>query len=211
MNGSLVKRSAHPSLPSLSLYAGGDLPRFAAFCTRIHLRFCRRCRDQVTHFRLSMAELKRAAEQEILATCEPIMDWKRLEREMTGNITVGLAAARCIERVGRKRTLVLRRAVAAIALVALLIAGWFTHFPEEQNRHLLTSLQQIFSGKKRAGFAGTVLESTPDGIAVRTPSTSLTILHPPSATISLAGDSSLAASYIDEETGEVTITNVYAQ
>ena len=211
MNGAPMKPGSHPSLQTLALYAGGDLPGFPAFRTRIHVRFCKPCQDEVTRFRLARAELKRTTEQELLANCEPITDWKRLEREMTGNITVGLAAARCIERVGRKRMRLLRRAVAAVALIALFVAGWLTHIPAEQNRHLLASLEQIFSGKKRPGFAGTVLETTPDGIAVRTPSASLTILHPPSATISLAGDSSLAASYIDEQTGEVTITNVYAQ
>src|SRR5579883_3131855 len=121
MNGAPMKPGSHPSLQTLALYAGGDLPGFPAFRTRIHVRFCKPCQDEVTRFRLARAELKRATEQELLANCEPITDWKRLEREMTGNITVGLAAARCIERVGRKRMRLLRRAVAAVALIALFV------------------------------------------------------------------------------------------
>jgi hypothetical protein len=58
---------------------------------------------------------------------------------------------------------------------------------------------------------GTVLQSTPGGIAVRTQGATLTILHPNSAVISLSGTSGVSARYFDEETGQVTITKVYGQ
>jgi len=58
---------------------------------------------------------------------------------------------------------------------------------------------------------GTVLRTTPDGITVRTESATLTIMHPPSAVLSLSGASSVAARYVDEQTGQVTITKVYGQ
>jgi hypothetical protein len=58
---------------------------------------------------------------------------------------------------------------------------------------------------------GTVLRSTPEGIAVRTQGATLTILHPRSAVVSLSGSSAVAARYVDEDTGQVTIANVYGQ
>jgi hypothetical protein len=56
-----------------------------------------------------------------------------------------------------------------------------------------------------------VVSTTPEGIAVRAQGATLTILHPPSAIVTLAGSSSLGARFVDEQTGQVTITNVYGQ
>jgi hypothetical protein len=64
---------------------------------------------------------------------------------------------------------------------------------------------------ERPQIAGTQLKTTPDGIAVRAQGATLTILHPASAVVSVSGPSSMSARYVDEETGQVTITKVYAQ
>jgi hypothetical protein len=56
-----------------------------------------------------------------------------------------------------------------------------------------------------------VLRSTPGGIVVRSQGGTLTILHPNSAVVSLSGTAGVSARYIDEETGQVTITKVYGQ
>jgi hypothetical protein len=55
------------------------------------------------------------------------------------------------------------------------------------------------------------LKNTPDGIAVRTQGATLTIMHPRSAVVLVSGPSSMSARYVDEDTGQVTITKVYAQ
>ena len=47
------------------------------------------------------AELNRESSDETLTGFEAIADWRSLEREMLGNIAVGVAAARCIDKVGR--------------------------------------------------------------------------------------------------------------
>jgi hypothetical protein len=204
---------AHPSLETLVLYTTGDLPLITRLCTGRHVAHCGDCRHQVLLFRSATSELKREAGSGTLTGFEAIAHWPALEREMMGNIAVGLDAALCIEKVGRKRSLFFRFAMAA-GLAALFTAGWVTHISREDTNRLIASLRGAVGpaiGLEKPRVMGTVLRSTPDGIAVHTQGGTLTILHPASAVISLSGTSGVAARYIDEETGQVTITKVYGQ
>jgi hypothetical protein len=201
--------TVHPRLETLALYATGDLPWRLRWRTGSHVKHCAECEQQVFLFRSAAAELKREAETQTLTGFEAIADWTRLEREMLGNIAVGVAAARCIDKVGRARALLARGALAAV-LLGLFVAGWATHIGGEQTAHLAASLRNIF-GLQRTQSAGPIVETTPEGIAVRAQGATLTILHPRSAVVSLSGVSAVGARYIDEQTGQVTITNVYGQ
>ena len=113
-----------------ALYAGSDLPWTVRFKIKTHLRRCEECARQVESFRAATAELRREAETNVLTGFEAIADWSRLEREMTGNIAVGVSAARCVDKVRRGGTLWLR-ASFALGLGALFTAGWVTHIPAE--------------------------------------------------------------------------------
>jgi hypothetical protein len=205
----MMERASHPSIDNLALYSAADLPLVAGWRVRYHVAHCAECERQVLLFRAAATELKREASAETLTGFEAIADWPSLEREMMGNIGVGLDAARCIEGVGSRRSLVVRFALIA-ALVLLFAAGWITHIPSEQTQHLFATLRS-FTGFERPVPMGTVLRSTPEGIAVRTQGATLTILHPRSAVVSLSGSSAVAARYVDEDTGQVTIANVYGQ
>jgi len=204
-----LHNAVHPRLETLALYVTGDLPWRLRWRTGVHLKYCAGCEQQVLLFRSARMEFKHEAETQTLTAFEAIVDWTRLEREMLGNIAVGLAAARCIEKVGRTRALFSKGAFAT-ALLALFIAGWATHIPKEQTAHLTSSLRSLF-GLERAQATGTVLQTTQDGIAVRAQGATLTIMHPRSAVVSVSGASAVEARYVDEETGQVTITNVYGQ
>ena len=204
-----LRTAVHPRLETLALYSTGDLPWRLRWRTGSHIKRCGDCEQQVLLFRSATAELRREAERQTLTGFEAIADWTRLEREMLGNVAVGVAAAQCIDKVGRTRALVSRGAFAA-ALVALFIAGWATHIPREQTAHLTASLRNLI-GLERPQLPGTVLQTTPDGIAVRAQGATLTIMHPRTAVVSLSGASAVEARYVDEETGQVTITNVYGQ
>lgn len=199
----------HPVLNTLALFSSGDLPWMERLRVRHHVARCAECERQVALLRAAKAELRREAQSETLTGFEAIADWTRLEREMLGNIAVGVSAARCIEKVRRGRQLLTRGALIA-GLAALFVAGWITHIPKEQTEHLAASLRQLV-GLDRPAITGTVLRATPDGVAVRAQGATLTILHPRSAVISLSGSSAVAARYVDEDTGQVTITKVYAQ
>jgi hypothetical protein len=198
----------HPSLHALALYSRGDVGWAARWKIGRHVHGCADCEEQVLHFRSVNAELKREAECQVLTGFEASTDWVRLEREMIGNIAVGVAASRCIEKVGRGRLLTGRGAWLTVGLAVLFLVGWFTNIPSEQRHHLTASIRRSM-GLEVPQIAGTIVRTTPEGIAVRAQGATLTILHPPSAVISLAGRSSLGARFVDEETGEVTITNVY--
>jgi hypothetical protein len=203
----------HPSLETLALYSAGDLPLLARLRIKRHVARCEGCEEQVLLFRSASGEMKREAGAQTLTGFEAIAHWPELEREMLGNIAVGLDAALCIENVGRKRTFFYRFAMAA-GLAVLFAAGWMTHIPREETNRLLTSLRGAAGGViglNKPQPMGTVLRSTPGGIAVRTQGGTLTILHPNSAVISLSGRSGVSARYIDEDTGQVTITKVYGQ
>ncbi len=209
MNRNNIPEKTHPNEQLLALYAGKDLPRINRLRLRRHLSQCVFCEARLQSFRIAKTELRHEAQTETLTGFEAIADWSRLEREMLGNIAVGVAAARCIDHVGRGRSWFLRTAFAA-GLVALFMAGWATHIPREQTEHVTASFRQMMGLEPRRPL-GTVIRTTADGIAVRAQGATLTILHPPSAVISLSGTSAVSARYIDGETGQVTITKVYGQ
>jgi hypothetical protein len=205
-----ARKAGHPNLETLALYSKGDLAWAARLNTRRHVGRCPDCEAQVLWFRSASAEVKREAENQTLTAFEATSDWARLEREMIGNIAVGVAAARCIENVGHRRILAGRGVWVAVCLAVLFVAGWFTNVPLEQRRHLAASIRRSM-GIEVPQLAGTIVRTTRQGIAVRAQGATLTILHPPSAVISLAGSSSLEARFVDEQTGEVTIANVYGE
>jgi hypothetical protein len=205
-----TRNAGHPDLETLALYSKGDIAWARRCQIGRHVRRCADCEEQVSRFRSARDELKREANHQTLTAFEAVTDWARLEREMLGNIAVGVAAARCIEKVGRRRILGAPGVWVTIGLAVLFLAGWLTNVPSEQRDHLAASLRRSI-GIEAPRIAGSVVRTTPEGIAVRAQGATLTILHPPSAVISLAGSSSLGAQFVDEETGEVTITNVYGE
>lgn len=201
--------AVHPTLETLALYAAGDLGWRLRWRTGSHLKICADCEQHLALLRSARLQLRREAESQTLTGFEAIADWGRLEREMLGNIAVGVSAARCIDKVGRKHGLLSKSAFAAV-LIVMFIAGWVTHIPYVQTQHLAASLRRL-AGIERPKIAGPILETTPDGIAVRTQGATLTMMHPRSAVVSVSGNSAVEARYFDEQTGQVTITNVYAQ
>ena len=211
--GRNARMPLHPAVETLALYSAGDLPLFTRLRLRQHVARCEDCEQQVLLFRSAIGEMKREAGAQTLTGFEAIAHWPELEREMMGNIAVGLDAALCIENVGRKRAFFYRFAMAA-GLAVLFAAGWMTHIPREETNRLLASLRGAAGGvmgMEKPRYMGTVLRSTPGEIAVRTQGATLTMPHPASAVISLSGRSGVSARYIDEETGQVTITKVYGQ
>lgn len=200
---------SHPSPKFLALYANGDLPLLKQWQVRHHIWGCTRCDEEVSHLQAALVELRREASTSTLTAFEAVVDWSRLEREMLGNIAVGVAAARCIENVGTHRWFS-RGALVAGILALVFMAGWFTHIPPEQNRHLVSALRRIV-GLPDPQSGTPLVQTTQEGIAVRTQGATLTLLHPRSAVVSLSGNSAVTARYVDERTGQMTITKVYGE
>jgi hypothetical protein len=205
-----LNSTRHPGNEMLALYSGGDLSFRQRWVVRRHVQRCPQCGYQVEQFKSATAALHQEAMGETPAGSEPIANWMALEREMIGNIKVGLDAARCIETVGRSRSTGWRVAVTTGLLSIILSAGWIMNIPDAQRGHLEDSLRRI-AGLYSPSVGGTVVQTTPHGIAVRSQGATLTLLNPSSATVSLSGASAVGARYIDDETGQITITNVYGQ
>jgi hypothetical protein len=119
---------------------------------------------------------------------------------MTGNIHVGLAAGECVAPViARSQRLNGWRTAAVMASVTvLLMGGWWLNIPPRQS---LAKAPQV------------ILENTSNGIELRQDGSSLTLMHSRGgkSVVLASSPGSLRARYVDEETGQVTINNVYAQ
>jgi hypothetical protein len=201
----------HPSIEDLALFSRGDLNRIAGWRTARHVRHCAKCEDLCGRFRAAVEEVQRRASQQSLTGFEASANWGRLEREMVGNIKVGLAAAACIEHVPHRTFHGWRGAAAVAGLSLVFVTGWWMNVPRRDTEKVVTAIRTAFTPPQSA--SGTILQTTSDGIAVRSQGAMLTLLHPSASdvTVSVNGTSSVGARYVDDETGQITITNVYAQ
>lgn len=201
----------HPSIEDLALLVGGEMPYVRRWQIQNHVHHCASCEQELEQYHAAHSELRRLSAAEMLTGFEAVGDWSRLKREMTGNINVGVAAARAIGNVGRHRLRSLRVVFVAAALAVIFAAGWILNIPADDSNRVVNALRTAWSGPQVA--AGIILQTTAHGVSVRSQGAILTVLHPSSAnvTTSFAGSSSVAARYVDDETGQVTITNVYGE
>jgi hypothetical protein len=195
----------HPDQATLALHAGGDLNWFARWRTERHLSTCERCRDEVDAF---------AATSEIFSDLAeiPEVPWNRLAAEMKANIRLGLEAGECVRagEIPLRDTPIfsgLRAVVALASVAALLVTGIALERPAPR-----TNLSS-------AGFPAddtVVFQATQDGVQVRRGGAALRLMNPdglgPQQPVMYSPDAqgSMRARYVDPETGNVTVNNVYA-
>ena len=186
----------HPNEIQLSLYAGGDVNLLERIRTGLHVRGCESCRAEVESLQRGRTELRRAAD-ELPAN----LNWERLAAEMTGNIRVGLAAGECVAPVLGKSDRMGWRAAAVLASgTALIMTAWWLNIPPA--KHMA------------ANGNGVRLEATAAGIEMKQNGGALVLLNPNAgsgSTVFVSTPGSLRARYVNAETGQVTINNVYAQ
>lgn len=213
-------KSGHPRRSLLALYAGGDIGWWDGLKVRLHARGCPRCRQAVDAFRLDREALRTAA-----GALPQAVDWDRLAAEMAANIRVGLAAGQCVEQRSTRRNLSAalgwKPAAAFASVTALMVGGWWLTFPigpgaEMSNGQRFRHFLQTFDrgAPAPAAFDNIVtVGSTVDGLEVKQNGAVLRIGHtgatPALVTASTGG--SVRARYVDDDTGQVTITNVYSQ
>lgn len=207
-----LESQVHPDTQQLALYSRRDLPWHKTWSVRRHLASCAACRGELSEVCSSTSVLRRHAAATTLSSSEAIADWAVLEREMLANIKVGLDAARCIGPARHASMPKIRMALGACALFAFAAAGWWINIPREETDRLTASLRRIV-GLTPVPEPGSVVQTSLVGISVRAQGATLTLLNPAATpvTFSLSGSSAVAASYVDDATGQVTITNVYGQ
>jgi hypothetical protein len=188
----------HPSENDLALYAGGDCGPVQRFLLKRHVARCGDCRDSLASF----GELRSAVHNADV----PDLNWNQLATEMRANIRVGLAAGECVREVpvagshGSHWGWKPQVAVAMAGVLLLVGAGTFLHglLPHEN-----TSL----------AAQSAVLESTDAGVQVSNGTASMTLLNPGKSTgdQSITSQGAIRASYVDGNTGTVTVTSVYVE
>ncbi|MGA3188324.1 MAG: hypothetical protein ABSF22_14560 [Bryobacteraceae bacterium] len=208
----------HVKETDLALYASGDLRLWQRAAVHLHVRQCASCRERVEEFRADARMLREAA-----AKLPEGLDWARLASEMTANIHVGLAAGECVSPRGRAgrlhksipavwRPVALASFVAAM-LVVLLAGGWWLNMPSQDTRVLSRAMRSIWHGRTAIEERGPAIEASSEGIELRKDGGSLGVSQDAAqlVTVSVSTQGSASANYVDQDTGQVTITSVYAQ
>jgi hypothetical protein len=138
----------------------------------------------------------------------PEAGWARLAAEMKANIRLGLAAGECVAAGGGeveepwplfRGT---RPAMAMASLAVLLVAGCMLERPQPERI-------------AAAPLGGSVVEQTAGGIRVEQGGGSLGLRNggvtAREVTYSVGAQGSMRARYVDPDSGQVTINNVYAE
>ncbi|HXM41091.1 MAG TPA: hypothetical protein VN924_07550 [Bryobacteraceae bacterium] len=190
----------HPNQSILALYAGRDLGWFTRRRTERHLSHCGECRDEVQAFASARDNL--AALNEL-----PAISWNRLAAEMKANIRLGLEAGECVRG---ERTAApfapfgilsgVRTVAACASVMALVATGLLLQRPTPETPPTV------------AGESA-VLRATANGIELNQGGQTLSLRHVRTGdvTYSAGAEGSMRAGYVDSDTGNVTINNLYVQ
>jgi hypothetical protein len=206
----------HPFQTDLALFAAGDLPLWRHLLIRLHVSGCDNCRSWVEAFGADRESLRSLASEMPAG-----VNWDRLAAEMSANVRVGLEAGECVAPRVRKPTLAAgwRVAAACAGVTALLVSAWWLNMPQAETAALGHVVEKIAQARPwRGGIsaledAGPTVQVSAAGIQLQQNGGTLGMSQgqerPVSVTLSVQG--SARARYVDADTGQVTITGVYAQ
>jgi len=216
----------HPAPAQIALFAGGDVGRWERWRVARHIAGCPQCRHEVEALRDSTAQLRELKDE--LADLPNGFNWNRLAQEMTGNIRVGLAAGEAIASFDKPLRAKSRFGwprhswnAALLVLGAAVIFGvaFWTSLPPRQAERLWASLQRIRTERigtlvhSSAGVLNpeeVVLEASSSSIQVRENGRAMSLIpHSDGATVSVSMHGSAGVSFVDADTGQVTINKVY--
>jgi hypothetical protein len=211
-----MPRTKHILESDLASFASRDMPLWRRPLVRLHLSACSACQERVEAYGEDQRTIRRIAEEMPAG-----VSWDRLAAEMTANIRVGLAAGECVAPRRAGRTMPAGWRVAVIAgMSALLALAWWVNMPRAENVALGAAMKKIVHAFPWSGAdlltpedRGPLVEVSAAGIQLRENGGVLGMsqgaARPVSVTLSVQG--SARARYVDSETGQVTITGVYAQ
>ncbi len=191
----------HPAPDVLALYAGRDLNLWTMIRTAAHVYRCAQCAGQARSLGHARAQLKAEA-MEMPAG----LNWDEMAAEMRANIRLGLTAGAIVAETPESHfsprepwPWQLGVVMASVALVAVL--SWILPAPPADHTF------------QRAAAAPVFLETQAGGLALQDHGSALTLLSPEktAATTTVSWDGGARASYVDPETGQVTIHHVSAQ
>jgi hypothetical protein len=131
------------------------------------------------------------------------LKWDRLAAEMTANIHVGLEAAECVTPLRSRLAWAGWRGAAVVAAMSVLIlVAYVLNPPPRGAAHAIqsTSIQ---------------IRNTSTGLEVNENGSTLVLMHgrglQSQRPMILSSPGLLRARFVDNETGQITINNVYAE
>lgn len=191
----------HPADETLALYAGRDLGLGARLRIAAHVRRCERCSRHVEEFRGLREFLD--ADRDVLPRG---VEWNAMASEMKANIRLGLAAGQCVAQADYEPArLPWRTPAVALPVLLVVLLGWVLQ--------TVPPPSVLAPAPSRAAASGIVLDGAPGGIGVEQDGRGFRILHPRAAqnvVFSVSGES-VNSRYLDADTGQVTISHVYAE
>jgi hypothetical protein len=186
----------HPADFQLALYAGDDLNVWDRWQVGRHVAQCDSCRREIESIQHVAAQLRVEA-----AEMPAGLQWGRLAAEMAANIHLGLEAGECIGTPARRPVRNHWRAVAVTAgMTFLLVGAWWLNPHSKPQEHSIQA-------------AGIEMRATPSGIELNENGHALTLLHTRGGQkpIIISSPGTLRSRFVDNETGQVTINNVYTR
>jgi hypothetical protein len=189
---------SHPKETTLALHSSGDLGWFARWKTERHLARCAECREEVAGFREMREALPGLAEL-------PDAPWNRIAAEMRANIRLGLAAGECVRGAELNAADIEPSPLFGKARAAVAFAGLFTL--------VVTGLVlEGVSPNVASAPADAVAQATSNGILIRAGEQGFGLMHSGArGVINTVSAQSMGASYVDPQTGLVTMTKVYVE
>ena len=206
----------HPPQADLALYSTGDLPLWHRQVVRLHLAGCDACRSWVAAFDSDRESIRRLASE-----MPQGVNWDRMAAEMSANVRVGLEAGECVASRVHKPTLSTgwRVAAASAGVAILLVSAWWLNMPRADSIALGRAMQRLAQkgpwhlGDLDLEDRGPTVQVSASGIQLQQNGGTLGMSQgqqrPVNVTLSVQG--SARARYIDADTGQITITGVYAQ
>lgn len=206
----------HVSETDLALYAAGDLPFWQSAFVRLHVRQCDQCSVLTDALRADREQRRQSADN-MPAGISTNVDWDQLAAEMTANIRVGLAAGECVTPRERKvATISWRPAMIAAGLVVLLGGAWWLNIPRADTLAIGQALHKMATGGRDnasqeesgpvVGASSSGAELLENGGRIRIQQSGLQPVM-----VSVSTEFSASARYVDQDTGQVTITGTYVQ
>ena len=191
----------HATETDLALYAGKDLDVWSRWRVARHVRACAACRTKVESYRQCRLELCNTA-GELPAG----VDWDKLSAEMNANIHLGLAAGECVAPVVRPVELPGWRPAAVLAGVAVIVAvAWFTNHQTSTGSGSVAQAPAVV-------HQGILMEASASGIEVNDNGRVLSLRHPKDTDVTISMNmNTVRARFVDSQSGQVTINNVYVQ
>ncbi|MEO8026211.1 MAG: hypothetical protein ABI823_07040 [Bryobacteraceae bacterium] len=208
--------SRHPSEIDLALYSSGDQAMYERLKTALHVRRCAHCSGRVVAYRGDGEVVKNVS-----LTMPSSVDWERLSEEMTGNIHVGLAAGECVGPVHSNVKQVARggmgwqKGLVFAGLGIVMLGAWWLNTASVETTAMGRIGRALWTGTPVAMLAdpGVSVEASPGGVVVKENGSSMALTssgsRPVAVSVSLQG--AARARYMDDDTGQMTITTVYVQ